>query len=208
MELVRSATLSTTISHKRTYKPDEQILIAKASNISVGAQEPCTSTNPPIAKDNMLRAILLLLPALFVSALAAVPHPLSHRQDACAVDGSASGYCTPLTYADRTVASSPSSADCQQTCRGVQTDAGDWSADFAGRPAGYRDELWLGPCGFAVAREDDADTAAFEVALQNQDIVELVGEAVRRFAGRHGGKVAAEGTMRCGGRVVRWVLGE
>ncbi|KAI1391880.1 putative necrosis-inducing factor-domain-containing protein [Hypoxylon trugodes] len=157
----------------------------------------------------MLRATILL-PALLTTLAAAAPSWLAQRADSCAGDKSVAGYCTPISYTDVTTSSSssaPSSSDCQQTCQSILTDAGDWGVDFTGQPAGYRDEMYLGKCGFGIARETDSDTSQFSFSVNNQDIVDVVGESINRFAGQHGGKVKAEGTMNCSGHVVRWFVG-
>ncbi|KAI2464807.1 putative necrosis-inducing factor-domain-containing protein [Annulohypoxylon bovei var. microspora] len=144
---------------------------------------------------------------LLLASLASALPSLFTRQDACAGDKSVAGYCTPLTYNDVTSASSVSTADCQSTCRSILTDAGDWGVDFRGQPAGYVDGMYLSGCRFGVARETDADDAQFEFDVANQDIVDLIDESISRFAGSHGGRVSAEGTMQCEGHVVRWFVG-
>ncbi|OTB04736.1 hypothetical protein M426DRAFT_320599 [Hypoxylon sp. CI-4A] len=181
----------------------------------------------------MRRAILL--PTLITTLASALPSSspsplsspttpsspsLSPREDACAGDPSTAGYCTPISYTDtttttvtttvtnkNTTASAPSTSDCQQTCRSILGDAGDWGVDFAGQPAGYRDDLYLGACGFGVARETDADAAGFAFSVHNQDILDVVRGSIDRFAGSHDGRVSAEGTMECQGHVVRWFVG-
>ncbi|KAI8962594.1 putative necrosis-inducing factor-domain-containing protein [Daldinia sp. FL1419] len=153
---------------------------------------------------------IYLLSALFAALVAGVPSPLVQRQDACAGDKSIVGYCETLTYTDKTGAlsnSAPSASDCQQTCQGVLGDAGDWSVDFTGEPAGYRDNIYLGPCEFGVSRETDGDSSQFSFPMHNQDIVDVIDEVIRRYAGNHNGKVQAEGTMKCSGHVVRWYVG-
>ncbi|KAI0101164.1 putative necrosis-inducing factor-domain-containing protein [Daldinia grandis] len=153
---------------------------------------------------------IFLLPTLVTALVASVPSSLMQRQDACAGDKSTVGYCNTLSYTDRTGTlseSAPSSSDCQQTCRGVLGDAGDWGVDFTDRPAGYRDNLYLGPCEFGISRETDGDNTEFEFSVHNQDIVDVIDEVIKRFAGQHGGKVQAEGTMECSGHVVRWYVG-
>ncbi|KAI1379211.1 putative necrosis-inducing factor-domain-containing protein [Hypoxylon crocopeplum] len=156
----------------------------------------------------MVRTIFLL-PAFLAALAAAAPSPLAQRQDLCAGDPSAAGFCTPLTFTDKTggSAAAPSTSDCQQTCQGILSDAGDWGVDFAGRPAGFRDQMYLGPCQFGVSRTSDRDTSQFFFDMSNQDIVDVVGGSIRRFAGAHGGRVKAEGTMDCSGHVVKWYVG-
>lgn len=154
---------------------------------------------------------IFLLPTLFAALTAGIPSPLIiQRQDACAGDKSTAGYCNTLSYTDRTgtlSTSAPSSSDCQQTCRGVLGDAGDWGVDFTDRPAGYRDNLYLGPCEFGISRETDGDNAEFEFSMHNQDIVDVIDEVIKRYAGQHDGRVQAEGTMECSDHVVRWYVG-
>lgn len=52
----------------------------------------------------------------------------------CTGDKSIAGYCETLTYIDRTTSSPnpPTTANCQDTCRGILSDAGDWSVNFVG----------------------------------------------------------------------------
>ncbi|KAI1405195.1 putative necrosis-inducing factor-domain-containing protein [Hypoxylon fuscum] len=148
----------------------------------------------------------IILPAFIFSALIAAMPSLFDRQDACAT-GTSAGYCETLSYNDRTDSSSPSSADCQQTCRSILTDAGDWGVDFNGQPAGYRDNLVLSDCPFGIERETDGDSSSFSFSVHNQDIIDVVGQSINKFAGNHGGKVKAEGTMKCDGHTVRWYVG-
>ncbi|KAI2602739.1 hypothetical protein GGR54DRAFT_623173 [Hypoxylon sp. NC1633] len=165
-----------------------------------------------------LSSLLLLAATLAAAAPAPAPapaaqqqaalHALQKRQDYCAGDASAATYCTELTFTDKTDAPSTStSSDCQLTCRGILGDAGDWMVDFAGTPAGYVDGIYLGSCGIGIARLTDADAEGFGFYLTNQDLVALVGGSVGRFAGLHGGRVKAEGTMKCAEHVVRWFVG-
>ncbi|KAI0886292.1 uncharacterized protein GGS22DRAFT_160493 [Annulohypoxylon maeteangense] len=129
------------------------------------------------------------------------------QQDACAGDKSTAGYCTPLTYNDVTQSTSVTTTSCESTCSSVLADAGDWGVDFRAQPAGYVDGMFLSGCRFGIARETDADTEGFEFSVANQDIVDLIGESIKRFGGAHGGKVSAEGTMLCEGHTVRWFVG-
>ncbi|KAI1098127.1 putative necrosis-inducing factor-domain-containing protein [Jackrogersella minutella] len=154
----------------------------------------------------MLCAIVFL-PMLLVGFTAAAPSPLSPRQDSCGGDKSIAGYCTPLTYTDQTNSSSIPATACQHTCQSILTDAGDWGVDFTGQPAGYRDEMFLGTCGFGIARETDADTSQYSFSVANQDILDIIDESIKMFADKHGAKVKAEGTMNCEGHVVRWFVG-
>jgi hypothetical protein len=54
--------------------------------------------------------------------------------DYCAGNKATIGYCETLSYTDYTFNATdpPSSSDCQDACRGVLTDAGDWGVDFKG----------------------------------------------------------------------------
>lgn len=54
--------------------------------------------------------------------------------DYCAGDKNTVGHCETLSYIDRTTTSSnpPLATECQDTCRGVLGDAGDWGVDFRG----------------------------------------------------------------------------
>ncbi|KAI0839514.1 putative necrosis-inducing factor-domain-containing protein [Hypoxylon sp. FL0890] len=149
---------------------------------------------------------IFFLSALLAGLSAAIPSPLFARLDSCVGNGAA-GYCKPLTYQDNTDGSSQTTADCQETCRSILTDAGDWSVDFTGTPAGYIDHMVLQACGFGIGRATDTDTSEFSFDVSNQDIVNLIDESVKRFAGKHGGKVKAEGTISCAGHVVRWYVG-
>ncbi|KAI1779049.1 hypothetical protein F4818DRAFT_237792 [Hypoxylon cercidicola] len=146
----------------------------------------------------------LLLGAL---ATAAPSHLQLQQRDACAADPAA-GYCKTLTYADRTDGTATSTSDdCQNQCRAVLSDAGDWSVDFTGTGAGYIDEMVLEACQFGVSRASDTDTAQFSFDMHNQDILDVIGGAVNKFAGKHGGKIKADGTMDCSGHVVKWHVG-
>jgi hypothetical protein len=62
------------------------------------------------------------------SALAAA------QTNQCAGNKATIGHCETLSYVDRTSTSTspPSTADCQNTCRGILSDAGDWSVNFKG----------------------------------------------------------------------------
>jgi hypothetical protein len=54
--------------------------------------------------------------------------------NSCTGDKNTTGYCETLSYIDRTTTSPnpTSSSECQDACRGVLSDAGDWSVDFRG----------------------------------------------------------------------------
>ncbi|KAI2605361.1 putative necrosis-inducing factor-domain-containing protein [Hypoxylon fragiforme] len=151
---------------------------------------------------------IILLPAL-LALCQAIPASLDQepQNSFCAGDKSVAGFCTALTYTDKTDSASPTTSNCEDTCRGILSDAGDWGVDFAGRPAGWRDNMYIGACEFSVSREKDGDASAFAFSMKNQDILDLVDESIDRFAGKHGNKVKAEGTMNCQGHVVRWYVG-
>jgi hypothetical protein len=42
--------------------------------------------------------------------------------------------------------------------------------------------------------------------MNNQDMVDIIDEAIKRFAGLHDGKVAAQGTVRCDGHEAMWYV--
>jgi hypothetical protein len=46
----------------------------------------------------------------------------------------------------------------------------------------------------------------FNFDMNNQDIVDIIDEAIKRFAPLHGGKVAAEGRVRCDGHEAMWYI--
>jgi hypothetical protein len=56
------------------------------------------------------------------------------QTDFCAGNKDTAGYCETLTYIDRTLnaTDAPLASDCQDACRGVLSDAGDWLVDFKG----------------------------------------------------------------------------
>ncbi|KAI1177777.1 hypothetical protein F4777DRAFT_576593 [Nemania sp. FL0916] len=131
---------------------------------------------------------------------------LSYAQDYCYGNKSIAGYCTPLTYTDTTskFTSPPTTGNCQDACRGVITDAGDWSVDFATAGSGIHGML-LYPCGFGVTRGKDTPANA-NFLMANQDIIDLYDESINRFGGKHGGKISAEGTMNCSNYLVNWYI--
>ncbi|KAH7392000.1 hypothetical protein DE146DRAFT_634189 [Phaeosphaeria sp. MPI-PUGE-AT-0046c] len=125
----------------------------------------------------------------------------------CAGNKSNLGYCETLTYVDRTTSSSnpPTTANCQDTCRGILSDAGDWSVNFIGQPDGYRQVLSHAACGFSMGRAP-GQPKDYRFDMDNQDIVDIVDEVSKRFAPLHGGRVAAEGTIRCQGFEATWAV--
>jgi hypothetical protein len=52
----------------------------------------------------------------------------------CTGNKNTTGYCETRSYIDRTASSShpPFAADCQDSCRGILGEAGDWSVRFPG----------------------------------------------------------------------------
>lgn len=61
------------------------------------------------------------------------------------------------------------------------------------------------PCGFSMGRAP-GQPLGYAFLISNQDIVDILGEAVRRFAGVHGGEVSAEGRVRCGDKEGTWYV--
>lgn len=143
------------------------------------------------------------LSTLFFTAFAA----LAAAQNACTGDKSIAGYCTTLTYVDRTNTASgpPTVTECLDTCRGVLSDAGDWGVDFTGKPPGYIDNMLGYPCGFSVGR-GAGEPNDYSFLMHNQDIIDIIDEVNQRFGGLHGGNVAAEGTMNCEGHLATWYV--
>ncbi|KAI1502019.1 hypothetical protein F5X99DRAFT_170734 [Biscogniauxia marginata] len=124
---------------------------------------------------------------------------------ACTGDKSIAGYCTTLTLLDRTNPSvSPSTSQCQDTCAAVLQDPSDWNVDFAGKPDGYRQPMLGHDCGFSVSR-GDGEPANLRFSMRNQDILDIIDEAVNRFGGANG-RVGAEGTMNCEGHIAKWYI--
>ncbi|KAK8034078.1 glycoside hydrolase family 18 protein [Apiospora rasikravindrae] len=121
----------------------------------------------------------------------------------CAGQPDTPGYCTPQTWtALPTTADSPQTAECQDACRGVASDAGDWGANLTGLPEGQRHTVVGYPCGFSLGRgPGQGDPLEFD--FQNQDILDVYQGAIDRFATADG-RVAATGTMSCQGKRVQW----
>ncbi|KAI1734971.1 hypothetical protein F4680DRAFT_317106 [Xylaria scruposa] len=146
------------------------------------------------------KALITLLCSLILFSL-------SHAQDNCYGDKSIAGYCTPLTFTDTTAQfkAPPTTSECQDTCRGINQDAGDWLVDFSTDPAGARHGISLYPCGFAVSPgEGTPHNARF--SLTNQDILDLYDESLNRFGGLHAGKISAQGTMLCADFHINWFI--
>ncbi|KAF2030664.1 hypothetical protein EK21DRAFT_111755 [Setomelanomma holmii] len=115
------------------------------------------------------------------------------------------GYCDTLTYIDRTTTSTdpPSVQDCYDACRGVLSDAGDWAVDLRGKPDDYRQNMVGYPCGFSIGPAP-GQPKDYYFSMHNQDIVDILDEVNKRFAPLHGGRVAAEGIVRCEGYNTTW----
>ncbi|KAF2740071.1 hypothetical protein EJ04DRAFT_482754 [Polyplosphaeria fusca] len=119
----------------------------------------------------------------------------------CTGDKSNVGHCTTLTFTDVTTTSPdpPTTAECNDTCRGVISDAGDWIVDFKGKPDGYRQNMLGYPCGFQMGR-GPGEAKDYSFFMDNQDIIDILDEVnQRRYGPLHGGKVAAQGTVTCDG---------
>ncbi|KAF2448407.1 hypothetical protein P171DRAFT_428490 [Karstenula rhodostoma CBS 690.94] len=125
----------------------------------------------------------------------------------CTGNKSIAGYCEVLTYEDRTTnnASPPSTSQCESSCKSVLTDAGDWSVSFKGQPAGYVQRMVNSVCSFSVGR-GKGEPSDYQFYMDNQDIVDIVDEVNRRFGSKHSGRVSAQGTMKCQGRLATWYV--
>lgn len=141
----------------------------------------------------------LLLPLLLSTT--------TQAQNNCLGNKSTAGYCTPLTFTDTTsqFAAPPTTSSCQDTCAGVNGDAGDWLVDFSTDASGAVHPMLLYPCGFAVAAgAGTPKDARFSVA--NQDILDLYDESLLKFGGAHAGRISAQGTMMCGDFEIKWFI--
>lgn len=74
---------------------------------------------------------------------------------------------------------------------------------WIGTSEGYRQHMVGSPCGFSMGAIPNT-THEFSFFVDNQDIADIVDEVVKRFAPLHGGRVAAEGTVRCDGHEAKW----
>jgi hypothetical protein len=61
------------------------------------------------------------------------------------------------------------------------------------------------PCGFSIGRAA-GQPLDYSFSMDNQDIVDIFDEVTKRFAPLHGGKVAAEGLIRCQGFEATWYI--
>ncbi|KAK7179535.1 hypothetical protein DPSP01_003623 [Paraphaeosphaeria sporulosa] len=135
----------------------------------------------------------------FLSTLVTASQCTGHKENA--------GYCTVLTYEDRTTlnTSPPSTSQCERSCKDVLTDAGDWIVSFNGKPAGYVQHMVNSDCSFSVGR-GTGEPSDYQFYMDNQDIVDIIDEVNVRFGGKHGGRVSAQGTMKCQGRLATWYV--
>ncbi|KAI4650213.1 uncharacterized protein J4E79_009480 [Alternaria viburni] len=141
-------------------------------------------------------------PSLFLSLLAATLSvaQLSPDINYCEGDKSTLGHCDTLTYEDTTLsaANPPTTTECQESCFSIFGDAGEWIVQLEGKPEGYQQHMHQFPCGFSIGAIPNTPHE-FSFDMNNQDMADIIDEAVKRFAHLHGGKVAARGTVRCDG---------
>lgn len=145
-----------------------------------------------------------ILPFFITSGIAAtLDLPLS----ACEGNKTHTGYCDIISSIDRTTATAnpPKIKDCLESCHGTLADAGDWIVSFIGQPAGYIDHLSTGPCSFSIGR-GNGEPLDYSFFMDNQDIVDIHDEVIKKFGGLHSGRVAAEGTMVCQGHQATWTI--
>jgi hypothetical protein len=74
-----------------------------------------------------------------------------------------------------------------------------------GKPEGYQQHMHNAPCGFSMGAIPNS-SHEFSFDMNNQDMVDIIDEAIKRFAGLHDGKVAAQGTVRCDGHEAMWYV--
>ncbi|KAL6709335.1 hypothetical protein ACN47E_001742 [Coniothyrium glycines] len=143
--------------------------------------------------------LITLLPACLTTA------HFTRQVNQCAGNKNTIGHCETLTFIDRTASTpnAPTPAQCQSTCRDLFTDAGDWIVDFKGQPEGYRQNMLNSACRFSMGRAPGAPRN-YQFYMDNQDIADIIDEAVKRFG--EGGKVAAEGLVRCDGLEATWYI--
>lgn len=91
---------------------------------------PVQSRNETLPRSIAALSVKMLLSTLSLAIFAT----LTSAQDFCTTNNATPGYCQLLSFTDRTLntTSPPSSSDCQEACRGVLGEAGDWSVDFTG----------------------------------------------------------------------------
>jgi hypothetical protein len=143
--------------------------------------------------------ILLPLLTLFTTTTLA--------QNGCQGNKAELGYCTTTSFVDLTNSASgpPTTAQCEDACRGVLTDAGDWSVLFENQPLTYRHTMVGFACAFSVGPAA-GEPAVYRFDMHNQDIVDIMDEVNRRFGPLHSGRVAARGTMVCQGHTAQWYV--
>ncbi|KAH8682223.1 hypothetical protein BX600DRAFT_505834 [Xylariales sp. PMI_506] len=148
----------------------------------------------PTSRPSSLTALLLLSGRHLLATAASVNY--------CAGVPSAATYCTPLTWTAQPLNSSaPTDDECQDACRGVYSDAGDWEADLTGAAEGERRTVVGYPCQFALGRgPGQADPIV--ITFTNQDIVNIYEGAIQMFGAS--GQTSASGTMVCQDKVVSW----
>jgi len=140
--------------------------------------------------------------AASLSTLTAIAYA---QTSACTGDKSIVGYCSITSFKDVTESFSdaPTIDQCQSTCSGILSDAGDWGFTLNGNTP---HRAYGSDCSFWVSRADNS-TDPLSILMHNQDIVDIVDEVNLRFGELHKGKVAAEGTMVCGDQPVKWFVG-
>jgi hypothetical protein len=127
---------------------------------------------------------------------------LVRAQDYCGVNTGEAPYCTPQTWVAEPINSTaPTIAECQDACRGVESDAGDWEADLTGSADGERRTVVGYPCQFALGR-GPGQADPIQVTYANQDILNIYEGVIQRFGSS--GQTAATGTMICQGKLLRW----
>jgi hypothetical protein len=60
-------------------------------------------------------------------------------------------------------------------------------------------------CGFSMGRAP-GQQSDYQFSMDNQDIVDIYDGVIARFASLHGGRVAAEGLVRCGEYEATWYI--
>ncbi|KAF2727926.1 hypothetical protein EJ04DRAFT_593461 [Polyplosphaeria fusca] len=147
---------------------------------------------------------------IFTSALSLLPFLAlvgNTYADACTGNPSDTLDCTILTYTDTTtkISNAPTPGQCDDTCSHIFGDAGDWIVDFRGQPDGYIDHPIGNPCQLRIGR-GQGEPKDYYFFMTNQDMANIIGEVEKRFGGLHNGKVAAQGTMECGGHKAVWYV--
>lgn len=128
--------------------------------------------------------------------------PAFAAADSCTGNPSLAGHCTPETWTAQPINStSPTIAQCQDACQGVNSDAGDWFANLTGSADGERRSLVGYACQFSVGRGCGQEDP-LEVDIANQDILDIYSGVIARFGSS--GLTSASGTMNCSGKILRW----